>query len=142
MSAFALSTIEMKVDKMVFLTCPGKVSWVFNEFKETVGLGDKAIKLMISRSERILKENLDQVSVLSKLKQTNFNSLELIHDRHDKVLPYSNSTEIVEELSNTRLHTFEKVGHYRMLWNPDIIGMVGDLLKKEEKELPIEMKVA
>jgi len=143
-SAYTLSTMSIRVKNLVYLTCPDKVSSIFEEFRDTIGLGDKAYELMVNKTEQILKDNLEELTVLNKLELTNYEKLVLIHDVHDKVLPYSNSIRIVESLPDTTLFSYEKVGHYRMLWNPEIIETLVNSLGKEKKslQLPRQMPLA
>jgi len=136
-SAYTLSTMTIRVKNLVYLTCPDKVSFIFEEFRDTIGLGDKAYELMVNKTEQILKENLEEVTVLNKLELTNYEKLVLIHDVHDKVLPYSNSIRIVESLPDTTLFSFEKVGHYRMLWNTEIIETLVNSMGEEKKSLQL-----
>ena len=45
-----------------------------------------------------------------------------MHDRYDKVLPYRHSIEVNNAIENAQLITLEKVGHYKMLWNDEVIN--------------------
>ena len=41
----------------------------------------------------------------------------------------------VDNMNNAELHPFEKVAHYRMLWNADIIDIIVSSLKVHETEI-------
>ncbi len=127
-TAFCIRETDYRLDKMVFLTGPNKVQNIFQEFKSIVQMGDRAYKKMVDITEEILGEPISNISIANNLKNGKYEDLLLIHDKHDKILPYSNSEEIREVVERSSLETFENVGHYRMLWNKDIIDRCSEFL--------------
>ncbi len=122
LTAYALSEIDIKANQLVFLTSPNHIIEIFDDYKKLIHLSDKSYKNLIELTEKILGEPLKDLSVQSKLKQAQFNFLHLIHDRYDKIIPFKNSKEINEEITNSKIYVFEKIGHYRMLWNEEVIN--------------------
>lgn len=106
---------------MILLTNPNKIETIFKDFKNVIGLGNRAYTRLLKMSHERLGEPLSNLSVQENLKKIRYRSLLLIHDKYDKVLPYSHSAEINNEIENARLVTIENVGHYKMLWNPEVI---------------------
>lgn len=137
-SVLALSTLERKFGQVILLASAGSARWIFDEFKNTIGLSEKANHLLVSAAEEILSEELDEISMIKKLKIAEVSSLELIHDVHDKVLPYQNSQEIAKELSVAQLHSVERVGHYRMLWNPVVLDTIVHALEARKHQPTIQ----
>lgn len=133
-AVLTLSTLERKFDNLILLASAGNARWIFDEFKNTIGLSERANQLLVSAAEDILEEDLDEISMVKKLKIADVSSLELIHDVHDKVLPYVNSTDITKELKTAKLHTLEKVGHYRMLWNPVVLDTIVHALEARKNQ--------
>lgn len=122
LTAYTLSTLNYKVDKFVFLTSPNALLEVFTNFKNFVGISDKTFSYMLKNAEETIREEVQYVNVQDKLKNISFTKLLLVHDRADKILPYRNSQEIMNaNHSNTELKTYDKIGHYRMLWNEDVL---------------------
>ena len=121
MTAYTMSEMDYTVDKFIFLTTPNSLLEIFTSFKEFIGITDKTFGYMLRNASNTLQEDIRGVSVEGKLEKVSFTKLLLIHDKHDKILPYRNSEEIVKSLKNALLKTYEKVGHYRMLWNDDIL---------------------
>lgn len=127
-----LANSEFKADKIVFLTTPNKVKNIFDEFKDFVKMGDKAYQKLLDIAEfKILKEPIENYTIAKKLSKANYNDLLIIHDEFDKILPFSNSNEIIEMHPNIKLHKMQKIGHYRMLWNPEVVELVKQFLMKE-----------
>ncbi len=120
--AYGLSALNIKVDKLVLLTSPNFVVDIFTDFKNIIGLGDKAFELMNNKASALLKEDIKKVSTEDKLQMVNFNDALLIHDKNDKVIPFANTVSINEAVKNSRIESYENIGHYRMLWNDDVIN--------------------
>jgi len=121
---YGLSELDLKVDTLVFLTTPDKISDIFLEFKKLIGLNDKSYQHLLDKASAIVGEDLTHISITKKLQKAQFNHLHLFHNTRDKVLPYKNSTQIAEGIPNSTLHTLEKMGHYKMLWNDELVEMV------------------
>lgn len=128
--AYTLSKKEIKVDKLIFLTNPNQMEEIFREFQQIIGLGNRAYQGLKKITEQKLGESLSAVSVEECLKRCQFNELNLIHDKNDKVLSYTNSEQIIEVHPTAKLHTFENIGHYKMLWNSEVIEKCVEILAK------------
>lgn len=119
--AYGLSELNLNVDKLVLLTSPNFIIDIFTDFKNIIGLSNKAYELMNDRASTILNEDIKTLSTEDKLQLVDFNDALLIHDKHDKVIPFENTININNALTNSRIETYENIGHYRMLWNDDVI---------------------
>ena len=121
-TTMGLSNSGYKADNIVFLTTPNKIKNIFDEFRDFVKVGDKAYEKMLQfAQEKILKEKIEDYTIANKLKNVNYNNLLIIHDEYDKILPFKNSEEIVSKRQNIELYKMQKIGHYRMLWNPKVV---------------------
>ncbi len=120
--ANGLASGKYEVDKLVFLTNPNKVEDIFIEFKEIIGLKKKAYKSLVKHTTKILGAPINTLDVATNLDKINFDRLLMIHDKHDAVLPYQNSFDINSDIQNSQLISFEKIGHYKMLWNEEVVG--------------------
>lgn len=121
---YGLSEIDLKPDNLIFLTSPNRMTDVFRDYKEFIKLGDKSYEHLLKKTKKVLGESLEKISIANKMKSANFDSLYLFHDKHDKIIPYGNSEDIHNAFPNSTLRTFDKIGHYRMLWNEDLVNQV------------------
>jgi len=121
MTAYTMAETNYTVDKFVFLTTPNSLLEIFTNFKNFVGITDKTFSFMLNNVNKILKEDVHHISVEEKLKHISFTKLLLVHDKKDKILPYRNSEEVLNSTDNTELKSYERIGHYRMLWNDDVL---------------------
>lgn len=120
--AYALSKNTYELDKLIFLTNPNKVEHIFTEFKNFIGLNNRAYKALLKITRDKLGVPVEEVSVVANLSKVNYQQLLLIHDKNDKVLGYHNSLEVKEGNPKAKLLTFENIGHYKMLWNKEVIS--------------------
>jgi pimeloyl-ACP methyl ester carboxylesterase len=121
-STYALSELKVKIDKLIFLTSPNIIEDIFIDFKKLIGLNKKSYIILKKKADKILGESLDDLIMEEKLKKINFNHLHLIHDINDKIIPYSNTVSMNKAIKNSSITSFENIGHYRMLWNPEVIS--------------------
>ncbi len=129
MTAYTMSELNYTVDKFVFLTTPNSLLEIFSSFKKFVGITDKIFLHMLDNATQSLHEDVRTVSVEEKLDRVSFTKLLLVHDKHDKILPYRNSEEVFKSTNNAELRSYEKVGHYRMLWNDNVLEKTMDFIK-------------
>jgi pimeloyl-ACP methyl ester carboxylesterase len=131
-SANALSRSNVQVDQLVFLSSPNKVEDVFLEFKEIVGMNQKAYDEMVKITNRLLEGPLSMLDVDANVPKINYDELLIIHDKNDRILSYENSKSIETIASNSRLLTIEDVGHYKMLWSKEVISKTVSFLNKKQ----------
>ncbi len=120
-TTYTISKLNYKVDKFVFLTTPNSLLEVFRDFKNFVGITDKAFGYMIKNAEGIVNEKIESVNVSERLKNISFTKLLLVHDKADKIIPFKNSEDVHHANKNSNLKAYDKIGHYRMLWNDDVL---------------------
>ena len=121
-TAFALSETNYKVDKLVFLSGNDVLEDVFKQFQKMIGFNDRIYQEVAKWTHKIIKLPLKELVISNRLKQINFNKMLIIHDKFDKVLPYKNAVSIHSKIPNSILKPFEKIGHYRMLWNEGVVN--------------------
>ena len=128
--SFALNKSGIEADKLVFITSPDKILDIFDEYKETIGLGNKAYKYMLEYSEKRFQRKFDDMEISKVLQKAKFNKLLLVHDKNDKILPYHNS-ENINKINPERSEIFstEGKGHYRILWDEDVINKIVSFCK-------------
>jgi pimeloyl-ACP methyl ester carboxylesterase len=134
-SSFALSEVDYKVDKIVFLSTNNDIEDVFLDFQKMIGFNNKIYKNILNIISERFNVTLSDMVVSDRLKSANFNELLLIHDTDDKVIPFKNSKVINDTVEGTKLLEFSKIGHYRMLWNEDVIRESLNFVKEKNVEV-------
>jgi pimeloyl-ACP methyl ester carboxylesterase len=105
---YTLSKLNYKLDKIVFLTSPNSILEIFKEFKMLIGLSNQSFTFFVQKANKLAKEEIKNIN---------------IDDKYDKIIPIKNSEEIKKlNPGNTKLIKYSKIGHYKMLWNDQVIG--------------------
>lgn len=133
-TAYALSKTSYHVDQLIFLTSPNQITTIFEDFSNFIGLSSKAHKQLCQRAENILHEPLTKVRVDHLSEKISYDKLLLIHDTYDKIIPKSSAIDIYNEWPNSELQLLEKTGHYKMLWDDQVIEMVAKALSNNTEQ--------
>jgi len=120
---------EFKADKVVLLTTNNEIEEVFIDFRKLIGFNNKVYKGLLQVVKQVFGKDINDIVIADYLKTARFNQLLLIHDTKDKVIKFKNSQKINQEVENTQLVEFTKIGHYRMLWNEDVLNTTLNFLK-------------
>ncbi len=131
-ATYALSGSRYAVDNFIMLTSPNKLADIFEAFKNQIALGNNAYEYMLQKAHRILNEPVQTVSVEQKALDVNYRKLTILHDVNDKVIPFAWSQRLHTVLPNAGLITLARAGHYRMLWNQEVIGHIRKVFSARE----------
>lgn len=123
-TSFALSEENRKVGQLIFLTSPNKIKEVFIGFGAVLKLKVKTVNKIIGLGEVLLGESAKEAVVAKKLKSCEFESLLIIHDKKDKIIPFRTAEEINKEIENSKVVAFDGIGHYRMLSNMNVLNEI------------------
>ncbi len=131
--SYALTKKNIPIDQLIYLTCPNSIEQVFIEYSQFIGLTSSAHNNMVHLAENILNEKVSNMNVAKFIDSINFNQLTLIHDEYDKVIPLSDARHIYKSSKKANLITMQNIGHYRMLWNPEVIDQVLAILSTDKQ---------
>ena len=120
-TTYTMSKLKYEIDKFVFLTTPNSLLDVFTDFKDFIGITDQSFSYMLKKAEKLVQEDIETVNVGERLKNISFTKLLLVHDKSDKIIPFKNSEDVFHANKNSDLKTYNRIGHYRMLWNDDVL---------------------
>jgi len=126
--SLALQKSDIKVDKLAFVTSPDKLWDIFKDYADMIGLNDKAFMHMIKITEQRFGRTFDKMHISQVLNDANFNKLLLVHDRDDKILPFSNSEAIHKSNPNSEIYSTTGKGHYRILWDEEVINKIDSFI--------------
>jgi len=133
-TAYALSKTSYPIDKLVFLTTPNKIIDVFTEFGSLIGLTLKAQTAMNNMASKLLNEPLETMTVERLASMIHYTNITIIHDKYDKVIHINKSRRVQSQLANCDLIELERKGHYRMLWDEEVIDLVSKTLMTKQIE--------
>lgn len=117
---FGLTEVPHKIESLVFLTSPDRLSDVFTDFANMLKLSDTSREFIFQRAEALLNRPVSEVNVHEMLSTLNVGRFLMIHDTHDRVVPIAWGERIVSSRENSEVITLTKAGHYKMLWNEEV----------------------
>ena len=100
--------------------------------KQRVGFSDRVMRRFIARTERKLGFVWHQLEVPEMAAQVKTPPLLVVHDRDDRETSWSEGAAIAEAWPDARLHTTERLGHYRVLRDAAVIDEVLRFLKDRQ----------
>ena len=128
---FALEMNQKEVDNLVFVTSPDKLIDIFSDFANIIGLNEKAYKMMIQLTENRFDKRFEDMEISKALSKVKFDKLLLVHDKEDKILPFENIKRINRKNPKSEIFATEAKGHYRILWDEEVISKIVNFLKGE-----------
>jgi pimeloyl-ACP methyl ester carboxylesterase len=123
-STIALMESGIQVDSLVFLTSPDRIMDIFDNFRDMIKLGNRAYAHLLSKTESMVHYKLVNFNISAFLTKVRFKSLVVLHDLEDKVLPFKNAQAIKKAVPKSELIELREKGHYRLLWDDEVIGIV------------------
>ena len=83
-------------------------------------------------AQKVLNREIKDLNIEEEINSISFSKLLLIHDQYDKIIPFKNSQNIaLKNQTRTKLIKHQNIGHYKMLWNDNVIENILKFLKKE-----------
>lgn len=113
------------IDQLVFLSTTNELVKFFEPLKKMLKIKEKTYQNVLHRVEGLLKLNLEEIRMDVFLRDIPASNITVIHDKYDRILPYSNALSVVQNNGHVDLVTIHKAGHYRMLWNEAVLDIIG-----------------
>ncbi|MGB0934032.1 MAG: alpha/beta fold hydrolase [Lishizhenia sp.] len=128
--SFALSELNIKVVKLVFLTSPNSLLELFYAFGNLLHLKQETLSYAAVIGSKLLSESSKEANVSNKLASAKFDTLLIIHDEKDLIIPIKTAFEIKNQIENVKLSVYRDIGHYRMLSNPSVVNEVAEFMRQ------------
>ena len=106
----------------------GDVKIIRPAARKVCGLPHQARGLFgpLCTAQQYINLPLEEMRTDRYIREIEADSITFIHDKHDKIIPYRYSGEISNNHPAATLIPIEDVGHYRMLWNKDVLDLIED----------------
>ena len=114
-------------EHFVSIGAPTSMEFIVDSFCSTIGASASSKKELINHIDGILKAPYKTESLTHVAKQFKLDGL-IIHDRNDRLVPYTQATELLATWAGSKLVTTEKLGHNRTLINKDVIEKIMEKL--------------
>ncbi|PIB35933.1 hypothetical protein BFP72_11275 [Reichenbachiella sp. 5M10] len=128
-TTYALSKTRHTVDQLIFLTTPDRITDVFQEFANFIGLSPRAYEQLLTITENLIQEPIDRVNVSTLGSLIQHDGLLIIHDQSDRIIHIDKARSVHDAWDNATLEIIQNTGHYKMLWNEDVIRTIVNKLQ-------------
>ena len=129
-TTFALAShTDIAIQRYALLTTPDKFRQRIDDVSMRVGITEKVKNKLISKLEKELDLKVDTLNVSDAVKKINVHKGLIIHDRHDKVIPISQSQNVAANWEAGEIIPIEGTGHFRILRTAEVLDKVVDFLK-------------
>lgn len=123
-SVYTLARKEHSVKQLVLLSTPDNLIDAFNEFYALLKLKPKQQERIYKFFEANFGYKASELQVSRDASRTNVEQAVLLHDRNDSQIPFANALKVSDAWPMLKLIPLQDVGHYRMLWNDEVMRIV------------------
>ena len=107
----------------ISIGAPTSMDYIVDVFCSMIGASEATKKGLIDRIEEILQGPYKEDSLSHMAQKFDLKGL-IIHDKDDRMVPYSHAKELSDVWGNSRVVTTEKLGHNRILKNDAVIQSI------------------
>lgn len=115
---------EHPVQKMILLTTPDKLEDTIGDFTELMHINKKGKERIIRFMEARFGQRFEDLRVCDMVQTASLEQMLIIHGQTDKILPVKNARKVAEKMPKSILLTPPQLGHYKILWDPEVIKEV------------------
>lgn len=129
-----LSAVEYNIrpKAIALLSGTNKIEDIFVEFSRLMNLNEQQEADLFEYIKGYYGIDAKKMIMNNYAKESGIEKALLIHDRGDKVIPYSNTEALAENWSAAKIFPVENTGHYKMLWAPAVINATINFFKEVE----------
>lgn len=124
-------TEAVRTDNLITICSPTTIEFIFEAFAQQIHASQKTIYYLSEFLENFTNKKTEDFSFTnfaSKLKTTGY----IIHDEHDKEIPYSQALALHKNWNESQLITTKKLGHRRILRDKETISKIISLIRITE----------
>ena len=108
---YYMATYQPKhVKKMVSLGAPNRFLRITDNYKKLISLSNKSYRNFLEEFEKRFQINPSQFNSSDFIQKINV-PIGIVHDKEDKIVPYTDALEIIESNKHIPIYTTENLGH-------------------------------
>ncbi len=128
-TAYALANGKLPTpEKLVLLTIPDRFEDIFASFARMMRMGEKGKNGMFKYLKKTYGVDIGDMVVSNLALDMTVQKTLIVHSPADKVVPFRWSEKVAGNWPNAAFYTPAAIGHYRMLWEPAVLGHVKEFI--------------
>lgn len=124
-----LNNPQVQLKQWFIVTTPSNFKDRIESVKQVIGVTDRTVKRLIKLLEEStghLVEDMNVATMGPQLK--NAGEVVLIHSKSDRILPIQDSRDAQRSLAHSELIELDGLGHYKILWSPELKEILSERL--------------
>lgn len=117
-------------EKLILISGPSSVLYVFERFWKTIRLSAKAQKAFVQQIQKSADVSVVDISLNKFLNQLSQKIL-VIHDKQDKEIPFAEALEVLQNCPTAKLVATENLGHRRILFSDELADLILEFVQNE-----------
>lgn len=110
-----------KFEKVILVSPLNRLMSVFEEMKSILRLPEELFNMFINRFEKEVGYDFRTFYFHEYLEKGPLNNVLLFHDLNDRVTSFSHAKTFQQESKKVSLTAIEGSGHYKILWNEEVL---------------------
>jgi pimeloyl-ACP methyl ester carboxylesterase len=123
-AVYTLSRMSHGVEQLILLSAPDTFSEPFDVFYSLMRLTKRQREHVNSSFKKHFQYRIDELQVSKDGSNTRVKNAVLLHDRNDAQIKYACAERVAAAWPQLKLIPLEDVGHYKMLWNEEVMKVI------------------
>lgn len=115
--------LHIKLKKAVLVTTPDRFADRIREVAEQVGVSQKVQQRLVERMQAA-RIDVSNFNVSDFVKHIHVEKALILHDKHDRVIPISQSRNVHANWPQAQFVEIEGTGHFRILRTPEVLDRI------------------
>lgn len=112
---------SLDIDQVILISPFNQLRAIFLGFKDILKIPEPIYGLMLDKVSYRFKYNVRDMEFGMVGHESPLKDILIMHDRDDKITPFSHSHTMAKRWKKARLLPLEGSGHYKILWHPDTL---------------------
>ncbi|MBO9698925.1 MAG: alpha/beta hydrolase [Sporocytophaga sp.] len=121
---------DFPIEKLIAISCSFDPPGVLTRFGSFLCMRQPLISKLIQDFEKKYPEASKTFKIKSYIRTVRAKDILLIHDKNDRVIPFNDTYELVEEWGNANFLLTENLGHKQIIKDPTVINHVINFIQK------------
>lgn len=126
-----VSSMGAQVENLILIASPSNAERVFERFWDFIGLQTKARIIFKEKTQLEMQASLKEMSLELFASQLSQHIL-LLHDKEDRMIPYSDATRVASLNPKVKLHTTDGLGHYKLVGSSETLDQIRAFMRERE----------
>lgn len=119
---------DIHIEKYVLLTSPDRFSERIDFVAKQMGISENVKQKLIARLKKETGMEVEQLNVSLFVQKINVDEALIIQDKHDKIVPLSQSKEVHKHWKVSTSEVIEGTGHFRILRDQKVVARIVEFL--------------